>query len=71
MRLVKTMQNHIKNIANEATDQRESTKQDMKLYVEDSTPHTQMAQIWYSQVAKTCNNPTWMKWSKVEHPNNN
>ena len=35
-----------------------STKQDMKLYVKDSTPHTQLAQIWCSQVAKTYINPT-------------
>ena len=71
MHLVKTVQNPVKNFANGATDQRESMKHDMKLYVKDPTPHTQLAQIWCSQVAKRYINPTWMKWSKVEHPNNN
>ena len=53
MRLVKTMQKYIKNITNGATDQRESTKQDMKPYMSNSSPHTPMAQLWYFQVAKT------------------
>ena len=71
MRLEKSMQNHIKNNTIGATDQRESSKQDMKPYVSKSSPHTQMAQIWFSQVAKTYNNPTWMDWSKEEHHNIN
>ncbi|KAI4975946.1 hypothetical protein ZWY2020_049553 [Hordeum vulgare] len=51
MHHAKTMQKHITNIANGATDQPEATKQELKSYGSNTSQHTPMAYLRYSQVS--------------------
>ena len=67
MRQAKTMQKHIKNVTNGATDQPETTKQEMESYGSNPSQHTPMAYFWYSQVAKSQNKQVWMGWCKEYH----